>query len=116
MLRRDFFRSMVSGLVLLAGSKLFAEEKRRGGGAGGAGKLEMVNPNDAAAKAVNYTANKSEIKKKELQMDRQGVPFAKQFCNSCGFYTADGANGKCTIFPNKLVAGQGWCASWNKKS
>ena len=69
------------------------------------------------AASVNYAEDKKKVKK-DLQIDRMGVPFAKQNCASCGLYTAnpDGKAGKCALFAGQCVKPASWCGSWNKKS
>jgi hypothetical protein len=61
------------------------------------------------------------VKDKALKVERSGVPFEKQMCNGCGFYTKVGNKngkevGKCQIFPGQLVESTAWCSSWNKKA
>jgi hypothetical protein len=135
--RRRFFVHMgqMIGLAAIApalfGSKVFAEERRRarpaeGGAAPAAGgggdlALPMVEPGKGAATAVNYHLKHADVKDAAVKVERSGVPFEKQFCTGCGFYTKvgnkDGGEvGKCQIFPNQLVKGSAWCASWNKKA
>lgn len=123
--RRDFFKAAASlaGVTLVAptvlntvfGSKAAAEERRRKagpaeGGSAAAGAMPMVDPNDSVAKAVKYTEDHTKA------ADSKGNK-----CATCGFYTKkEDRNGKevgtCTIFAGKLVVGNGWCASWNKKA
>lgn len=131
--RRRFFIHMgqMLGLAAIApalfSSKVFAEEKRRarpsegGAAAGGDAGLTMVEPGKGAAVAVNYHYKHSDVKDAALKVERGGVPFEKQFCTGCGFYTKNGTKngeevGKCQIFPNQLVKGTAWCSSWNKKA
>lgn len=126
--RREFFKTIASlgGLTLIApavvntlwGSRASAEERRRrsapestsGAKAAGTPSMPLVDPKDSVAKAVKYTE------------DHSKSPEAKgNVCKTCGFYankgTQDGKEvGTCTIFANKLVVGNGWCASWNKKA
>jgi hypothetical protein len=42
---------------------------------------------------------------------------ADQDCANCQFFTpaADGARGKCQLFPTGMVTAKGWCASYVKK-
>jgi len=119
--RRDFFKAAASlvGVTFVAptvlngvfGSKANAEEKRRRGAAPAAGgAMPMVDVNDPVAKAVKYVE------------DHTKAPEAKgNKCTTCGFYAKkEDRNGKevgtCTIFAGKLVVGNGWCSSWNKKA
>ncbi|MFP5519488.1 MAG: high-potential iron-sulfur protein [Bdellovibrionia bacterium] len=119
--RRGFFAmsAKVAGLALLAPATLKvmvseaqAEQKRgaRGGGAAAGGGLPLVDANDSVAKAVRYVE------------DAKKAPDAKgNNCINCGFYKkVEMRNGKevgtCTIFAGKVVYGEGWCGSWNKKA
>jgi len=36
-------------------------------------------------------------------------------CSNCALFTADGAapQGKCSLFPGKLVKAGAWCTSWS---
>lgn len=122
--RREFFKAAASlaGVTLVAptvlnsvfASKATAEERRRKAapaqGGAAAGGMPMVDPNDSVAKAVKYVEDLSK------------APDAKgNKCTTCGFYAKkEDRNGKevgtCTIFAGKLVVGNGWCASWNKKA
>ncbi|WP_413557208.1 high-potential iron-sulfur protein [Bdellovibrio sp. HCB209] len=117
--RRGFFKvfATVAGAAIVAPAFLRgtaqAQEKRRGaapaaGAAGGA--MPMVDPKDTVAKAVKYVEDHSKA------ADAKG-----NHCSTCGFYAkkevrAGKEVGTCTIFAGKLVAGPGWCASWNKKA
>lgn len=134
--RRRFFihLSQMVGLAAVAsalpGSIVFAQERRRarpaeGGSAATAGggdlSLPMVEPGKGAAVAVNYHHKHSEVKDPALKVERGGVPFEKQFCHNCSFYTKAGNKGgeevgKCQIFPNQLVKSTAWCSTWTKKA
>lgn len=58
---------------------------------------EMVSPDDATAKALNYT-EKSE---------QDG-----QTCANCKLYQGGEKSGGCQIFAGKEVPAGGWCKSW----
>jgi hypothetical protein len=72
-------------------------------------ELTRVSEDDPTAKALNYVH------------DARKVDAAKRastsFCNNCALYSggADDEWGKCSIFPGKLVAGEGWCSAWAAK-
>lgn len=131
--RRRFFMQVgqMLGLAIIApalfGSQVFAEEKRRARPSEGAapaaagGDLPMVEPGKGAAAAVNYVHKHSDIKDASLKVARGGLPFEKQVCTNCSFYTKHGIKngeevGKCQIFPGQLVRGSAWCSTWNKKA
>ncbi len=129
--RRQFFANLGSivGLAVVApalfSSKVFAEEKRRGGSGGGAAggdlNLPMVEVGKGQAAAVTYVLKHADVKNAALKIERGGVAFEKQTCVNCNFYAKVGDKngkevGKCTIFPNMLVEGSAWCATWTKKA
>lgn len=135
--RRGFFAKSGKALGALAiapsvlssffgASVANAEEKRRAKpGAAGAGagdtSLPWVAEGKGMAASLNYADDHSKVKDAKLKVERQGVPFDKQFCNGCLLYTKVGDKdgkeaGKCTLFQGQLVAGKGFCTSWAKKS
>jgi hypothetical protein len=104
--RRDFFKQALGAVALT-----FLALK-----AGAAEVLKFVVPGQGMAASVNYTEDKKKAKK-DLQIERQGVPFAQQKCSGCALYTkVDDKSGKCALFPNQLVKANAWCASWSKKA
>ena len=123
-------RSFLQSVVFTAGaigflSTLQAEERRRGGGAAAATGPVLVDPKDAAAKAVNYVHENSEIKDKALQADRGGVKFKDQHCSGCSFYeiAKETSLGGKKVAPcqmpfasGKVVREKGWCTTWAKKA
>lgn len=126
--RRQFIKvAAVGGASLMVlNSVAQAEEKRRAAkpAEGGDKKesLSFVKPGEGMAASVNYQEDPEKmIKDAALKVDRQGVKFANQKCSGCMLYTSEGKKdgveaGKCTLFANKLVKGNGWCASWSKKA
>jgi hypothetical protein len=133
--RRGFFKNLagLSGLALLAPqifSSLAQAEEKRGakkadagaaGGAKGDLALPLVEPGkDPLAIGVKYQAKVADVKEVELKIERNGVAWGKQLCSGCMLYTKVGSKdgdevGKCSLFPEKLVKGPGFCASWQKK-
>ena len=109
MLRRNFLKNI--GLALAAVSITskrisFAEESRR---KKNNTDLELVSENDSIAKSIAYVTDSKKSKSSN-----------GKDCASCMLYTKskdiDGKEvGKCSIFPNKLVYGKGYCNSWVKK-
>ncbi len=135
--RRGFLQ--LSGAVLIAPMVISAvagaEEKRRGSPAGGAAAsgaakeldLPLVEPGKDAALAMRYYHSHAEAKADAQvnKAEKTGVPWEKQVCSACSFYKKAGMKkvagkdqevGACTIFPQKLVAGAGFCNSWAKKA
>ncbi len=126
--RRTFFQAALVTVRAVVGYSVLAnaEERRRGGAAPAAGgALPLVDPKDAAAKAVGYVHKNTDQKDSKLMVDRTGVKFKDQHCMNCAFYTKDKettVNGKkCApcMMPfaaGKVVTAEGWCTSWAKKS
>lgn len=72
----------------------------------------MVAETDPQAIALGYLADSSKVDAAKFPKHK-----ADQLCNNCALYTAkDANNGACSVFPNKLVAGKGWCNLWVKKA
>jgi hypothetical protein len=73
------------------------------GSAVGAGGT-LVNPAEAAAKAVKYV---------EDAKYGQGATVGSK-CANCGLYqgASGSVEGPCQIFPGKNVKAAGWCTSW----
>lgn len=68
-----------------------------------AADLPHVDPNDAQAKALQYTEKSAN---------------ADSHCGNCQLYSGEaGAEwGPCAIFPGKAVHSAGWCSAWVKKA
>lgn len=124
--RRSFFQAslLAIGAVAVLPSILQAEERRRGGGAAAATPT-LVDPKSPEAMAVKYVHNVKDIKDKTLQTERNGVKFEAQHCTACNFYdktkettVAGKKAGGCQMpfASGKLVAAEGWCTTWAKKS
>lgn len=129
--RRDFFKigATAGAVVTVAGifstlgqTANAAEEGRRkkdaDNKAGGAGQL--CDPNSGMAKGMNYQNKHADVKDAKLKVEKQGLKFESQFCNNCSFYTKkSNVNGEeagsCQVLQGCLVAGKGWCSTWNKK-
>lgn len=75
----------------------------------GAEELPRVSEDGAMAKALNYVHDARTVDAAKRFSDR--------FCNNCALYAggADEEWAKCSIFPGKLVAGEGWCSAWVPK-
>lgn len=71
---------------------------------------------DPIAQAIGYRANVADID--YTRYPQRKKPEAKnQFCKNCALYNAVNEGwGKCTMISSGLVAAEGWCGSWNKKS
>ncbi len=70
-----------------------------------AADLPLIGEQDPAAMKVHYVADASRAK------DAQ--PGAN--CANCSLYdgASGAAQGRCSLFPDKLVQAAGWCDSWS---
>ncbi len=67
--------------------------------------MPKLDENDAQAKSLKYSHDGSTATAED------------QTCANCQLYAeTEGGWGTCTLFPGKLVAGEGWCAAWAKKT
>ncbi len=125
--RRSFLQTagLCLGAVIALPTVLNAEERRRGGAPAASAAPVLVDPKDAAAKAVNYVHSNKEIKDAALKVERAGVKFEAQNCAGCAFYTADkqvtvggkkAAPCQMPFAAGKVVAATGWCTTWAKKA
>lgn len=72
----------------------------------------MLSESDAQASALGYVENAKDVDTAKFPKYKEG-----QLCNNCQLYSAkDDKAGACSIFPGKLVAGEGWCNLWVKKA
>ncbi|OFZ28968.1 MAG: hypothetical protein A2622_12780 [Bdellovibrionales bacterium RIFCSPHIGHO2_01_FULL_40_29] len=117
--RRDFLKTMLVavGASVLMPKLSFAQERRRGSGAG---DLPLVEPGKGMAATLHYQHKTSDVKDAKLKTERQGTPFAKQNCSNCLLYTKHGMQGaeevgKCSLFAGQVVKASGWCNSWAKR-
>ena len=71
-----------------------------------------LDEKDPQALALGYVADATKVDSKKFPKYARG-----QVCANCVLYkgAASDAWGACTLFPNKLVAGKGWCSAWVKK-
>jgi len=81
-----------------------------------------LDPEGPQAKALGYIHDATKVDTAKWPK-RAGAEGAKQLCSNCLFYQqgglkaegAEGEWGKCAIFADGLVAGNGWCNSWALK-
>lgn len=103
--RRSLLKGALAGLAAIPVVTVF--------GRADAAAAAKLDPNDAQAKALGYTANSATV-------DAKANPNHKpdQLCNNCLQYQgkATDAEAPCTIFGGKLVDGKGWCKVWVKKA
>ena len=75
-------------------------------------QTNMVDEKSPAAAALGYYADAKKVDKVKWPKYAAG-----QLCSNCNFYKGKATDkaGACTLFPNQLVAGPGWCNAWVKK-
>lgn len=75
-----------------------------------------VAETDPVASAIGYRANVKDIDYTKYPQRKK--PEAKnQDCKSCSLYVAVNEGwGKCQMLTSGVVAAEGWCGSWSKKS
>ena len=95
--RRQAIKTALACTAVVPVASLFAT------GAQAGGHLPKVDPNDATAKALQYTLSS---------------PDETKVCMGCTLYTGEEGKefGPCSIFPGKEVAAQGWCVSFVAKA
>jgi len=72
----------------------------------------MLGEGEPTAVALGYKADAKAVDKAKWAKYADG-----QVCTNCQLYVSKTADaGTCSIFPNKLVAGPGWCNAWIKKA
>lgn len=103
--RRRFIRLLGLG----AGAAMFGAA----GQPARAADLPKVNPKEPVAAALGYVENAANVDAKKYPQHKP-----EQICGNCQLFTKQpkSAYGPCTLFPGKVVAEKGWCASWIKKS
>lgn len=113
-IRRKARRSRLSLLsrrrfIKSAGAATTAVTIGFGTSAIGAEEKPRVSEDDPMAKALNYVHDARTVDSAKRFSDR--------YCYNCALYAGnrDDEWAKCSIFPGKLVAGQGWCSAWAPK-
>jgi len=111
--RRDALKAMMGGLAAVPLMNLV------GVAAAQAEDLEKVDEEkDPTALALEYRHDATvEYKKKGDKEPKAPKAPEDQTCANCQFLQAGGTDDwrPCQLFPGKLVAAKGWCASWMKK-
>jgi hypothetical protein len=93
-------------LQLIAGTGAVAS-------AGGAQAQQKLDPKSPQATALGYVEDTAHADAKKFPKHSND-----QKCSGCQFYSGAGSakDGPCAVFGGKLVAANGWCSSWVKKS
>ena len=78
---------------------------------------DHVAEDEALAQAMGYVVDASTVDTAKFPK-RAGDAGATQFCYNCALYAgeADAEFAPCSIFQNRLVAGNGWCNAWVAKA
>jgi len=78
---------------------------------------DMVSEDEPLAQAMGYKLDATTVDTVQFPK-RAGDDGATQFCYNCGLFAgeADDEFAPCSIFQNRLVAGQGWCNVWVVKT
>jgi hypothetical protein len=87
-----------------------------------ADSAKAVNPEDPQPTALGYVHDASKVDTAKWPK-KAGADSDKQKCSTCVLYLEGGLQaegqtgewGKCALFPNALVAANGWCNSWALK-
>ena len=87
-----------------------AAEAAAGDSGAPAAQLVRLEESDGTAQALGYRHDASTV-----DASRYGRYQAGQMCGNCSLYQADSGEsgwGACSIFPGKLVNGEGWCSAY----
>lgn len=78
---------------------------------------DKVAESEPLAQAMGYVEDASKTDTAKFPK-RAGEAGANQFCHNCALFAgeADAEYAPCSIFQNRLVAGNGWCNAWVAKS
>lgn len=80
-------------------------------------EAERVDPSEPLAQAMGYVHDAADVDTSKFPK-RAGEAGADQYCYNCALYAGepDAEWAPCSIFQNRLVAGQGWCNAWVARS
>ena len=98
--RRQFMTQVSLGGVLLLTKQAMADSAK-------------VSESDPLPAAVGYKANGANVDKAKFPKYSESAK-----CSNCVMFQGKpgDAIGPCTLFGGKLVAADGWCNSWSKKT
>lgn len=107
--RRKAVKMMLGGLVAMPLANLVHIPDSR------AADLPQVDEaTDPTAIALKYKHDATQADRAAAK--RPGLPPEEQLCSNCQFVLGEGQWVGCTLFPNKAVNTNGWCASWTPKA
>ena len=110
--RRDAVMMMLGGAAAIPVINLVGI-----GNARAEAPANAVAADDPTAVALKYHADATQADRAAAA--RPGKPAEEQHCANCQFLLADQGEGDwkgCSLFPGKLVAVNGWCASSTLKA
>jgi len=95
--RRLFIHQVAATACLVVARNAFAESP-------------MLSPSEPAAQALGYTADATQTDRKKFPNYAPG-----DRCSACAiFVTRIGENsGTCPLFPDRMVAADGWCNAFS---
>ena len=101
--RRELLKSVVLGAAALPAPGLMRNAEAA---------PVPLDPNDPTAKGLGYVPDTTKVDGKANPSHRPD-----QHCAVCLQFIGKPTDkeGGCNIFPNKVVAGSGWCKVWAKK-
>jgi len=107
--RRDVLKAGLTGVVAIPLAAVVGSRRAT------AQNLELpkLAEDDPAANALGYRHDVASVDKAANPTFVEG-----SVCRNCQLYTGtpDTEWGPCSIFPGKLVNGDGWCRTWIKKA
>jgi High potential iron-sulfur protein len=115
--RRSFIRSVGMALAAVPAAVVVSQIGRVAPATADA--LKPLDPSFPMAKALAYAHDAA-----KADPEKRTLPEMKdRFCSNCALYQQGGQKlegqagewGKCGLFPQGLVASNGWCMSWAAK-
>src|SRR5690606_23139698 len=106
--RRRFLKYSVTALLALPLAQFLAACTKGGGGEALPEGQKKLDTTDPVAQALGYTEDATKVDVAKFPK-KAGPDGASQKCSTCVQYTAvNGSWGRCNIFPQGLVAAEGW--------
>jgi hypothetical protein len=102
--RRSFLKKLGIGMAILPTTSLISLSS-----IAYADDMPLVAEDDPIAVSLSYVGDATTS---TARTDETAV------CSTCQLYTGEEGSetGPCSIFPGKLVQGNGWCSAWTKKA
>lgn len=101
-LTRRLFVKTAGAVTALGATSLHSLKAR-------ADELQRLSEDNDMARALNY--------KHDAQSVDAAMRASDRYCYNCALFAGadDDAWPGCSIFPDKSVAGRGWCSAWSPK-